>query len=190
MAEILGINPEDATWEDLRALSRRDAMRLFYTAPAPALESLRGEYEGKMPSGGILDALGSWMVDHLLPTGRLTPGTRWLGMAFEPCEMDESLGHIVDEGMGYIVYLDPRTGEAARGIQALTWVGPTSIGSGSGASLYLDYGALNRGVFRFLHDEVRRVNDGLFICAGCLSLGEALRVPLPFFLSTGSSLES
>ncbi len=179
MAEILGRDPEESTWEDLCRLSRREAMRLFYAAPAPRLEELRGFYEGRMPRGGLLNAAAARLADLLLPTGRPTPGTAWLGVDFEPGGMNE--------GRGRIVYRDPRSGKAARGLEALTFTGPSNICSAPSASLYLDYSALNRGVFRFLHDEVRRVNGGLFICAGCLSLGETLRLPLPFTLHMGSS---
>ena len=54
MAQILGLDPEDATYEDVERLSRREKMQLFYAAPPPDFNSLNGEYSAKLLSGGVL----------------------------------------------------------------------------------------------------------------------------------------
>jgi hypothetical protein len=54
MADIIGKDPNEATFDDIEKLSRADKMQLFYAAEAPAFESMKGEYQGKLLSGGVL----------------------------------------------------------------------------------------------------------------------------------------
>lgn len=174
MREILGLDPEKATWQDVEKLNRRDTMQLFYAARAPRLEEMQGEYRAKVLSGGVLDGPTGYFTHHVFPTGRLTPRFELLGKAFMPGEMNE--------GWGYNMFLNRKTGETWRGLKMLTFVGPTTIGTDASASLHLDYGVYNGGVVRSMHDELRRVNDNLFICAGYLGFSGGPRNPGPFVL--------
>ncbi len=174
MAEILGKDPGDATWEDLERLSRRDAMQLFFAARAPRLEQLRGEYRARALSGGVLFGLSNWFINRVFPRGYPNPFTEWQGKAFQPGEMNE--------GWGYNIFLNRRTGRQFRSRKMLTWVGPTVIGTDMSQSLHLDYGVFNGGWLRGMHGEVRVVNDNLFICAGFMGLSGGPRNPFTFAL--------
>ena len=175
MTEILGKDPELATPEDIGRLGYRDAMRLFHSARAPEMDHLVGEYRGIMPSGGPLAAAAAFMVDHVLPKGSFTPGTKWLGMGFKPGP--------ANEGHGYGSFLYKKTGRVARGLEMLTFVSPTLIGHDMSDSFHLDYSPFNRGLLHGMHDEVRRVNDDLFICAGFHGLAGGPRYAVPFILA-------
>jgi hypothetical protein len=84
MPEILGMDPEQATWQDVEKLNRRDTMQLFHAARAPRLEEMQGEYRGKVLSGGVLGRSTAYFTHHVYPTGRFTPRSEWLGKAFMP----------------------------------------------------------------------------------------------------------
>lgn len=174
IADILGVEPEKATWEDVEKLNRRDTMQLFYAARAPRMEQMRGEYRARVLSGGVLGGSTAYFTHHVFPTGRLTPGTVWLGKAFQPGEMNE--------GWGYNIFMHTKNGREFRTRKMITWVGPTVIGTDMSDSLHLDYGVYNGGVVRSMHDEVRMVNDNLFICAGYLGFSGGPRNPGPFLL--------
>ncbi len=51
-----------------------------------------------------------------------------------------------------------------------TWVGPSEIDGRD--SFHLKYEAYNDGLVNSMHDEVRKVNDQLYICMGYMGLGE------------------
>jgi hypothetical protein len=88
----------------------------------------------------------------------------------------------MNEGWGYNMFRSDKAGEAWRGRKTLTFVGPTTIGTDASDSLHLDYGVYNGGVVRSMHNELRRVNDNLFICAGYLGFSGGPRNPGPFVL--------
>ncbi len=158
MEEILGANPEKATWEHLETLSRAETMQLFYAAGAPAFESMNGEYEAKILSGGVLGESTAGFTHHFFPTGKPTMSTHWEGKAFKP-EGENS-------GWGYNRFSRKGDSEIFRARKMRTYVGPTTIGKDGSDSFHLDYSAFNTGLMRSMHDEVRQVNDNLYICAG------------------------
>ncbi|MBN2025824.1 MAG: hypothetical protein JW854_03615 [Actinobacteria bacterium] len=174
MGEILGLDPEEATWEDVEKLNRRDTMQLFYAAGAPQFEEMQGEYKAKVLSGGVLGGSTAYFTHHVFPTGMLTPGTEWLGKAFMP--------EGKNGGWGYNLFLDKRTGKVLRMRKMDTKVGPTTIGKDGSDSMHLDYGPYNQGVVHGMHDEVRQVNENLFICAGYLGFSGGPLNPGPFVL--------
>ncbi|MHB8897016.1 MAG: hypothetical protein ACYC99_17830 [Candidatus Geothermincolia bacterium] len=177
IADILGKDPAQATFDDIEKLSRADKMQLFYAANAPAFGSMKGEYQGRLLSGGVLGGSTAYFTDHMFPTGTLTLRTRWLGKAFNP----ES----EDAGWGINVF----TGKDEEGDQEVfytrkmrTYLGPTTIGKDGKDSFHLDYGAFNTDLIKTMHDEVRQINENLFICAGYMAMSGGPLNPGPFTL--------
>ena len=78
MAEILGVDPETATYDDVEKLSRKDKMQLFYAAHTPDVSEINGEYDARLLSGGILGPSSALFTHHMFPTGRVTPNTAGL----------------------------------------------------------------------------------------------------------------
>lgn len=178
MKEILGVDPGDATFEDIDALSRADKMQLFYAAEAPAFQSMKGEFRGRLLGGGVLAGSTAYFTDHVFPTGTLTLGTQWLGKAFNPGEGDSGWGINVfsekdEEGKQEVFY----------NRKMRIYMGPTIIGQDGKDSFHLDYSAFNNDLIKTMHDEVRQVNENLFICAGCMALSGGPMNPGPFVLS-------
>jgi len=172
--EILGADPEKATYEHLERLNRAETMQLFYAAKAPAFESMNGEYEAKVLSGGVLGASTANFTHHFFPTGKPTLSTHWEGKAFKP-EGENS-------GWGYNLFSRKSGSDIFRARKMRTHVGPTTIGKDGSDSFHLDYGAFNTDIVKTMHDEVRQVNDNLYICAGYMvPFGGPLN-PGPFVL--------
>lgn len=177
MAQILGADPETATFEDVENLSRKETMQLFYAATPPANSTLNGEYQAKLSSGGILGGASAFFTHHLFPTGRFTRHTRWIGKAFT--SDDEEKGH------GYNIFKDaPR--DASEKILRLrpmrTCISRSKVGKDGKPAFYLDYHWDNKGTVHSMRDEIRQINPNLFIGAGYMGLGGGPINPAPFFL--------
>jgi len=175
MEEILGKDPQEATYDDIERLSRADTMQLFYAAEAPAFASMKGKYQGKLLSGGVLGGSTAYFTNHVFPTGTLTTRTKWEGKAFNPTDDDA--------GWGINVF----SGEDEEGEQEIfytrkmrTYLGPTTIGKDGRNAFHLDYGAFNSDLVKTMHDEVRQVNENLYICAGYLAGSGGPLNPGPF----------
>ncbi|MEZ4567211.1 MAG: hypothetical protein R2860_09670 [Desulfobacterales bacterium] len=72
MAEILGVDPETATYDDVEKLSRRTKCS-FYAAHTPDVSEINGEYDARLLSGGILGPSSALFTHHMFSTGRVTP---------------------------------------------------------------------------------------------------------------------
>lgn len=177
MAQILGVNPETATYDDVEKLSRKDKMQLFYAANTPNFKTLHGEYEAKLLSGGILGKSSALFTHHVFPTGLISLNTRWVGKAFT--------GNLKDSGMGYNLFRETKSNGTyitLRIRQMRTSIGPSEIGKGGKLSFRVDYSFDNSGTINSMRDEIRQINDNLFIGAGYMGLGGGPINPAPFVL--------
>ncbi len=178
MEEILGVDPAKATYADVEKLSRADTMQLFFAAPAPEFGSMQGEYRAKVLSGGVLGPATAFFTHHVFPTGLMDLQAQWEGKAFT------AQGE--NAGWGYNIFSRKGCG----GEQALlrtrkmrTYVGPTTIGKDGKDSFHLDYAPENRHVIiHTMHDEIRQVNENLYICAGYMAPSGGPLNPGPFVL--------
>jgi hypothetical protein len=177
MEDIIGMDPKEATYEDLEKLSRADKMQLFYAAKAPAFKSMDGLYRAKLLSGGVLGGATAYFTHHVFPTGMLTADTHWQGKAFTPEGEKEGRGINVFSRKG----ADGKP-EVFYARKLRTYVGPTTIGKDGTDSFHLDYKPFNKDVVMTMHDEVRQVNDNLHICAGYMSVTGGGMNPGPFAL--------
>lgn len=176
MDQILGVDPEDAAYDDVEKLSRKEKMQLFYAAPAPDYNSLNGEYSARLLSGGVLGGSSAYFTHHIFPTGRLTLKTKWIGKGFK------SEGK--NTGTGYNIFTDNAggTSKTLRIRKIKTYMAPTRIGKTEKLSFQIDYSEFNSGVIHSMRDEVRQINKNLFICAGYMGLGGGPVNPAPFAL--------
>jgi len=174
--DILGKEPEKATADDVARLSRADCMQLFYAADAPDFASFKGEFNARVLSGGVLGPASVKFTHHVFPTGGITLKTHWEGKALMP----ES----ATAGYGYNLFTDKSSGRSKtfRIRKFKTRLGPTTIGKDGRNSIHLVYHDFNSGVVKSMHDEVRKVNDNLYICGGYMALGGGAINPAPFML--------
>jgi len=175
--DILEKNPEEATCDNIETLSRADMMQLFYAAEAPAFESLNGERHGKILRSGIFGGAMAYFADHVFPTGTLTIGTRWHGKAFNAEENNSGWGINVFSRKG-----EKQDQKVFYERKMRIYTGPTAIGKDGKDSFHLDYGAFNTDLTKTLHDEVRRINDNLYIGVGYMTVPGGHLSPVPFVL--------
>ena len=176
MRQILGVDPETATYDDIEKLPRSEKMQLFHAARVPKFEDINGEYRARLLSGGVLGPASAWFTHHIFPTGKPTFKTEWVGKGFQ------SLGD--DTGQGYNIFVE-RTGASTntrRLRQIRTAMTPTKIGKGGKPVFQIDYSRFNPDLIHSMRDEIREVNANLYIGAGYMALGGGYRNPAPFVL--------
>ncbi len=169
MDEILGKPYQSATFDELAALSKADIMQLFYAAPAPRFKNMNGEYQTKLLNVGVLSGVSGYYTHHFFGPGR------WQGKAFFPFEESQ--------GWGYNIFAsEDETGKTLlhRTRKMDTWIGKSEIDDQP--SFHLVYKAYNGGLVSSMHDEVRQINDTLFICMGYMAAGGGSINPAPFVI--------
>jgi hypothetical protein len=177
MAQILGVDPQTATYDDVEKLSRKDKMQLLYAAKTPDFKTLNGEYEAKLLSGGVLGQSSALFTHHVFPTGLLSLKTQWTGKAFA--------GNMMDSGRGYNIFTEKKsdgTFETLRLRPMKTSMGPSEVGKDGKLSFCVNYSFDNTGAIHSMCDEIRQINDTLFIGAGYMGLGGGPINPAPFML--------
>jgi hypothetical protein len=165
--QILGVPASKATLKDIEKLSKAEVFQLFYAAPAPALADLKGEFKAATLSVGIMASSADFYTHHFFGPGR------WAGKAFTTLEKDK--------GWGYNIFsITGKDGKPAlaRTRQMNTYIGPSTIDEKP--SYHLDYSPFNSGTVHSMHDELRKINDTLYIGMGHMALGGGAINPAPF----------
>jgi len=177
MAQILGVDPQTATYDDVEKLSRKDKMQLFYAAKIPDFKTFKGEYETRLLSGGILGNSSAMFTHYVFPTGLPTLNTQWVGKAFT--------GNNDNSGRGYNIFTEKVSEENVSTLRIRTMktsMGISKVGKDGKQSFLVDYSADNSGTIHSMRDEIRQINDNLFIGAGYMALGGGSINPAPFAL--------
>jgi len=165
MEEILGVPPSKATLEDIRKLSKAEVFQLYYAASAPSFHDFRGEFAAVTVDVGILAYGAAYFTHHFFGPGR------WEGKAFNPSGKER--------GYGYNIFRDAG-GKVYRTRKMDTEIGPSDY-DGKPA-FKLNYGSYNSGSVQSMRDEIRRINDHLFLGLGYMALGGGKINPAPFVL--------
>lgn len=170
--DILGVPAEKASPEDVEKLSKSDVMQLFYAADTPEFTKMNGEYKARLVSVGILSFVNDYYAHHLMGPGH------WEAKAFSPFEKDKGWGYNL-----FTVGKDADSG-IVRTMKMDTSVGRSRFDEKD--SFHLVYKAHNKGRNNSMRDEVRKINDRLFLGLGYVtwSLG---KLNPSFFLLYGEA---
>jgi len=189
----LGKPLKDYTYEDLMKLRRPQLMELFSGLEAPAMTEMHGEYRAALlDSGHVINSFLAWLYLYF------TWGT-WQHKAFEP--LDDRHGH----GYNTFITTQPRLFEncfvavfmkivhivrslfrssspqrMARIMLNKTSM-VTSVFDGRPA-FQLSYRDYNTFYTSTMTDEVRKVNDRLYLGIGRLTITLGKMNPMPFVL--------
>ena len=163
MEKILGVPPERATIDDIKKLSKAEVFQLFYAASEPSFQELKGEYIAATIDVGIMATSAGYYTHHFFGPGH------WEGKAFYPFEKNK--------GYGYNIFKDAG-GKIYRTRKMDTEIGPSDQDGKS--AFKLNYGAYNSGTVRSMRDELRKINDNLFLGLGSMALGGGSINPAPF----------
>jgi hypothetical protein len=163
MEKILGVPPEKATIDDIKKLSKAEVFQLYYAASAPSFEDFKGEYTAATVDVGIMATSAGYYTHHFFGPGH------WEGKAFYPFEKNK--------GYGYNIFKDAG-GKIYRTRKMDTEIGPSDQDGKS--AFKLNYGAYNSGTVQSMRDELRKINDNLFLGLGYMALGGGSINPAPF----------
>lgn len=169
MEEILGRKPEDARLEDITRLSKARFKQLFHAAACPALDDLSGEYQAMNLPSGIMAPGVNFYTDHFFGPGK------WIGKAFSPVGKGR--------GEGYNIFM--KTDRNGNVRIARTRRIDTSIARSAyddREAFHLDYGPYNSFLVHSMRDELRKVNQDLFVGFGCMAAGGGTINPSPFIV--------
>ena len=167
--QILGKPPEKANIEDIKLLSKSEIVQLFYAASAPEFTSMNGEYKAQTLPVGIMSPVVDYFTHHFFGPGR------WEGKAFFPKEKHKGWGYnmfSLKDGNNGITLIRTRKME--------TWVKKSEIDDKD--SFHLVYRAYNGGLVHSMHDEIRKINDTLYMGMGYMAAGGGSINPAPFIL--------
>ncbi len=176
-AEILGVaHVDEAMFKHVLALEKADVFQLFYALPAPSFAEMQGEYYGKLVDAGILAPATSYYTNHVFGPGR------WLGkgIALPAATYGAAL-----RGKGYNLFLQRDADGRPESVPARefdTYLGPSQIDPEGGPAYHLNYEAYNGGTVDSMRDELRKVNDDLYLGMGHMALGGGAINPAPFLL--------
>ena len=163
MDEILSLPVENATIEDLEELSRYDTFQLYYAADTPLFSAVEGEYNAKV--------IPPYDLSNIYDPDNLGPGY-WVGKAFLPLD--------VNTGRGYNLFTVEEGGQTTiiRTMQMDTYMDVSRFDDKD--SLHLVYSAYNEGLNHSMHDDIRKINDELFLGLGTVSWSLDTLNPMPF----------
>jgi hypothetical protein len=165
---ILGLTADKANPEVINKLSKSDIMQLFYAVNAPQFNEMKGEYRAQLVPTGILFQGNNFYAHHLMGPGH------WDAKAFFPFESDK--------GWGYNLFTSGKGGETqlVRTMKMDTFVGKSRFDDKD--SFHLVYKSYNAGFNHTMRDEIRKINDRLYIGMGCLAWNLDTLNPCPFIL--------
>ncbi len=169
MQEILGKAPEQAGSEDLKKLSKADLMQLFYKAASPDFAELKGEYRAGILPVGAMAFSTDLFIHNFFGSGR------WIGKGFNPADGEK--------GWGYNLFsAKEKSGSEKinRTRKMETSVVPSRFTDGE--AFFLNYSVYNKGNIGTMRDEIRKINDQLFLGLGCVLIGGGSINPSPFYL--------
>jgi hypothetical protein len=190
---FMGKDLKDFGYEDLMKLNRKQIMEMFSLLDAPAMSEMKGEYRAALlDSGYVINIFLAKLYLHF------TWGD-WQHKAFEP--LGETYGH----GYNTFVTTQPKLYEnyfVASCMKMLSIVrslfrlnnpqrlarimlNKTAIVSSvfdGRPSFQLSYRDYNTFYTDTMTDEVRKVNDKLFLCIGRLTITFDKFNPMPFMM--------
>ncbi|MCE7736137.1 MAG: hypothetical protein GPJ54_14740 [Candidatus Heimdallarchaeota archaeon] len=164
ITDITGKDAEKLVLKDLYNLSKSQLMKIFMASPAPQIDDLEGEYQAGNFNAGVLAAFVNFFTNHFFGKGK------WVGKGFQVS------GEV---GEGYNVFDHIEGSNRHRRFK--THVGMSNIDGRQ--SFHLVYREFNKGIrVSSMHDEVRKVNDKLYIGMGSTAWGLGFRNPSPFYI--------
>jgi len=152
---ILGVPAGEATVEDVENLSKADLMQLFFATAAPEFTSMWGEYRARMVPTGVQAFVNEAYAHYVMGPGH------WEAKAFFPFHARKGWGYNLFRLEGNDL---PKT---LRTMKMDTSVGPSRFDGKD--SFHLVYAAYNDGLNHTMRDEIRKINERLFIGVGCLA---------------------
>ncbi|CAM9859835.1 unnamed protein product [Ectocarpus sp. 8 AP-2014] len=154
--KILGVPAEEATADHVARLGKAGFMQLFYASQCPATGDLDGEYRARTLNMGVLHPITAIITHRIWGPGR------WLGKGIRTGSREGYNLFTASEAKGIGLPSDMQRERSFRFSQFSDSVFDRGVSSG------LDYARAGKNgpLFGGMRDEVRKVNDKLFIGLG------------------------
>ncbi|CAM9837342.1 unnamed protein product [Scytosiphon promiscuus] len=196
--KILGVPAEEATPEHVARLGKAQFMQLFYASPCPLAGDLDGEYHARTLEMGILHPIAAFLTHRLFGPGR------WLGKGIRSSSSEGY--NLFSSNPKATTWAQPSSPSFAGKDADGGGSGGSSGGGGpsdtrrnrrfrftpfaqsvfdGGESASLDYSlgeAKNGLLFSGMRDEVRKVNDRLYVGLGYIQVFGGKYNSIPFLL--------
>lgn len=166
MDQILGKPALEAKAADVQNLSKSDIMQLFLAAKAPDLREMNGEFNAELVNSGVLGFFAAWYSHKVMGPGH------WDGKAFQ--------AHNAAVGEGYNLFQGGESKPVLRALRMETKIAPSEYDDKP--SMFLVYAKYNDGLNHSMVDEIRRINDKLYLGMGGLGWSGGSLNPAPFLL--------
>ncbi|MHA2504220.1 MAG: hypothetical protein ACXAE3_15285, partial [Candidatus Kariarchaeaceae archaeon] len=152
------INLDGVTEEDLRdKLSKRQVFQIFQSAHQPSVDELSGEFDAYNLPQGILSGLVNLITNYLFGPGK------WVGKGFQADKME-----------GYNIFRTKNGEEVAQNFELIEGLSEID----GRATVRLDYRNLQSNLISgSMRDEVRKVNNNLFLGMGMTTWGLGSKNP-------------
>ena len=167
--ELIGKPENSIELDDIKNLSKAELAQLFYAAEPPELEVLNGEYSGSLAHTGAAFFLGKFFTYFIY--GRMDI---WVGKGFERSH--------TTWGRGYNLFESKKNKDQIIKKRRIETSIVKSLLDEKNSYL-LNYSPYNSGLVHLFRDELRQINDTLFIGVGYLTLPGGSKVNFPFFLA-------
>lgn len=168
LEEIVGLPAESIIYNDVKDLSKSQITQIFYASDVPNLEDMSQEYYGKLAPVGAIYFTGQFFTYFIY--GEMDS---WIGKGFNP--------YIENNNTGYNLFKskdDPTKIIKKRKIAI--YIKKSQLDNKN--CLILDYSPFNTGVVNNFRDEVRKINDELYVGIGYLTCPTGSIINYPFFL--------
>ncbi len=162
----------------LEKIQNKDVLfSIFYSATVPEEDELKGEYQAKLlETGGFSRAFEMYINNWFGPEN-----TEWMGKAFGGVDGDKKYG--------YNIFQSRKNGAIIRKIKFETFIAKTRFKKiDEKESYHLKYKTYNDGLKRGVRDEIRKINDHLYLGIGSASWGFGTANP-GFFVLYGNPSE-
>lgn len=160
------------TLDDLEAMTRTELDELFDGAATPSVEELDGEYRGRVLSGPVFPLDNSDLATTVTMALVNNPTNPWRGKTFTPLGTDHG------EGVN-LLGLGPFESEV---LDFDYRVAPATYGDDDCVFLDYDRPENPRGARR-IRDELKRVDDGLYLGRLYLEGGDGMHFVLYWALA-------
>ena len=167
--ELLGMSAAEAGLEEIASLTKAEIIQVFYAAEAPSFDTLHGEYEAQLIHTGVLAFALDFMAKKLYGPGS------WQGVAFFPFEKDEGTGY------NYFQTEDDEGNAVVKRTREMDTYISRSVFDDRDA-FHLEYRPYNSGLVKGLQQELRQINDNLFLGLGYMPILAGKINPIPFIV--------
>lgn len=148
------------TLERLRSLTEPELIEIWRGLPVPTVEEMNGEFQGALPVPMSITHAEFHKVNG--------PG-EWIGKAYTPTPYGEH------DGQGHNIFFTPE--KVHRSLRFAWDIGPSLIDGRPALMMY--YSVFQHMVTEFeLIDEIRKVEDGLYVCIAHTGVATDLFGPL------------